>query len=105
MSVKRLVTRIVRQHGRSVADKVNHSLTGPAHLLVAGGVLRARNYTLAEALDCMAERHSEISSAGILAISIVVAAIGGATYLLLTPISPAKMVAMGHAALTEPVTR
>jgi hypothetical protein len=53
----------------------------------------------------MAERHSEISSAGILAISIVVAAIGGTAYLLLTPISPAKMVAMGHAALTEPVTR
>ena len=38
MSVKRMATRIVRQQGRSVADKVNHSLTGPAHLLVAGGI-------------------------------------------------------------------
>jgi hypothetical protein len=43
MSVKRLAARIVRQQGRPVADKVNHSLTGSVHLLVAGGVLRARN--------------------------------------------------------------
>jgi hypothetical protein len=40
-----------------------------------------------------------------LAISMVIAAVGGAAYLLATPISPAKMVAMEHAAINEPVTR
>jgi hypothetical protein len=53
----------------------------------------------------MAERHSELSSVAILAISMVIAAVGGAAYLLATPISPAKMVAMEHAAINEPVTR
>ena len=32
MSVKRLAALIVRQQGRSVADKVNHSLTGSFYL-------------------------------------------------------------------------
>jgi hypothetical protein len=53
----------------------------------------------------MAERHCELSSAGILAISMVIAAIGGAAYLLVTPITPAKMVALGHAAISEPISR
>jgi hypothetical protein len=51
----------------------------------------------------MADR--QLSSAGILAISIVIAVVGGAAYLLFTPISPAKMVALEHAAISEPVTR
>jgi hypothetical protein len=53
----------------------------------------------------MADRHSEISSAGIVAISILIALVGGAAYLLLTPVSPAKMVALGHAAISEPIAR
>jgi hypothetical protein len=53
----------------------------------------------------MAHKHSELSSVGVLALSIVIAAVGGAAYLLVTPISPAKMVALGHAAIGEPVTR
>jgi hypothetical protein len=53
----------------------------------------------------MAERHFELSSIGFLAISMVITAVGGAAYLLVTPISPAKMVAQEHAAISEPVTR
>jgi hypothetical protein len=53
----------------------------------------------------MDKRRSELSSASILVISMVITAIGGAFYLLATPISPAKMVALEHAALSEPVTR
>ncbi len=51
----------------------------------------------------MAERHSELSSVAILAIAIVIAAAGGAVYLLATPISPAKMVALEHAAINQPL--
>jgi hypothetical protein len=53
----------------------------------------------------MAERHSELSSVAILAIAIVIAAAGGAVYLLATPISPAKMVALEHAAINQPIIR
>jgi hypothetical protein len=53
----------------------------------------------------MAERHSELSSVGILAISIVIAAVVCAAYLLVAPISPAKIVALEHAAISESVTR
>jgi hypothetical protein len=51
----------------------------------------------------MAEKHSELSSASILLISMVIATMGAAAYFLLTPISPAKMVALEHAAISEPV--
>jgi hypothetical protein len=53
----------------------------------------------------MAERHSDLSSVGILAISMVIAAVGGAAYLLVAPISPAKIVALEHAAMSGSVTR
>jgi len=66
---------------------------------------RERNCIFAEALGCMAERHSELSSASILAISMVIAAVGCAAYLLVAPISPAKIVALEHAAINESVTR
>ena len=46
MSVKRSAARIVRQQGRSVADKVNHSLTGSVHLLVARRRVVSRIWTL-----------------------------------------------------------
>jgi hypothetical protein len=53
----------------------------------------------------MGERHSELSSASILLISVVIATIGAAAYFLLTPISPAKMIALEHAAISQPVIR
>jgi hypothetical protein len=53
----------------------------------------------------MTAPHRELSSAAILAISMVFAVVGVLTYLLTTPISPAKMVALEHAAFSEPFTR
>jgi hypothetical protein len=36
---------------------------------------------------------------------VLIAAVGGVAYLLATPIAPAKMVALEHAAINEPITR
>jgi hypothetical protein len=69
------------------------------------GHLAERNYIFAEALNSVAERHSELSSVGILAISMVIAAVGGAAYLLVAPISAAKIVALEHGAISESVPR
>jgi hypothetical protein len=53
----------------------------------------------------MVQQNPELSSASILVISVVVALAGLVAYCLLTPISPAKMVALGHAAMSESITR
>jgi hypothetical protein len=53
----------------------------------------------------MTTPHRELSSAGILAVSMLIAVGGGAIYLLVTPISPAKMVALEHAAISDPIIR
>jgi hypothetical protein len=73
--------------------------------VAASGIWPCGTAALPKHYICMAERHSELSSVGILAISMVIATVGGAAYLLVTPISPAKMVALEHAAISEPVTR
>jgi hypothetical protein len=53
----------------------------------------------------MTRRHSELSTAAILAISIAITAVGCVAYLIVTPIPPAKMVALEHAAMSESVAR
>jgi hypothetical protein len=69
----------------------------------AGRASAARNHGLLETLCHMAGKHSELSSIAVLAISMVIAVVGGAVYFLVTPVSPAKLVALGHAAISEPI--
>lgn len=51
------------------------------------------------------KRGSELSTVSILAISLIIAVVGLVAYLLLTPLSPAKLIALDYAALNEPISR
>jgi hypothetical protein len=63
------------------------------------------NSICAETLNRMTRRHSELSTAAILAISIAITMVGCVVYLIATPIPPAKIVALEHAAMSEPIAR
>jgi hypothetical protein len=53
----------------------------------------------------MTTRNTELSSLAILSIAAAFAMIGVLAYALLTPISPAQLVALEHTVMTEAVTR
>ena len=52
----------------------------------------------------MAKR-DELSTLSLLGVSLAFAVVGLAAYLLLVPISPNVRVAMGHAAIDDPIAR
>jgi hypothetical protein len=53
----------------------------------------------------MTKGGSELSTVSILAISLAIAMVGLVAYLLVTPVSPAKLVALEHAALNDSIPR
>jgi hypothetical protein len=59
---------------------------------------------LFETLIGMAKR-DELSTLSLLGVSLAFAVVGLAAYLLLVPISPNVRVAMGHAAIDDPIAR
>jgi hypothetical protein len=53
----------------------------------------------------MRGRSTELSSAAILGISAIVGIVGLIVYFLATPLTPAQRIALGHAVISETVTR